>query len=141
MLPILRRNNGVSLFDDIFGDSLDSFFDNDWLKEFNIRPKSNVCYHFNEEDKEHVIDVQVPGFKKDDINIEVDESGIYLKGEVNDESVRNKINRSQFSYAMRIRGINDKSIDASLEDGILTVKFKTLEPKKKTIKQIEIKGS
>lgn len=140
MLPILRNSNSLSPFDDFLG-SFDSFFDHDWFKDFDIRPKSNAYYHYNEENNEYIIDIQVPGFKKEDIKIEVNDSGIYLIGEVKDESIKNKVSRSKFSYVLRRGEIDDKSIDASLEDGILTVKFKTAEPKKKAMKQIEIKGS
>lgn len=78
-----------------------------------------------------------PGFKKDDIEIEVDNSGLIISGEIKNDNTKNKIHRSKFNYVMRKKEIDPDSIQGSLEDGILEVKFKT--DKERSSKIIKIK--
>lgn len=135
MLPQLRRNPGL------LGDLLESFFadtHNDFDFDFLPVRKSEATYDFDEKTREHNITVQAPGFKKEDIKIEVDNQGISLSGEIKDESIKGRVSQQKFSYFLRKPGINDDTVDAKLEDGILSVKFKT-EKEKKTSKTIEIK--
>ena len=142
MNDLALRNSKPTLFDSKlspFGGLLDSFFDNNFwldrsLNEYSYEP---ATYHYDEENKEHVINVQVPGFKKENIEVEVDNTGISLKGEITDETLKGRVGNKKFHYVMKKMGIDSKNVDASLEDGILLVKFKTT--KEKTSKRIEVR--
>ncbi|NMC59554.1 MAG: Hsp20/alpha crystallin family protein [Candidatus Methanofastidiosa archaeon] len=129
MLPVIRnsRNNNLSLVDDLFDTFIRTWDDRQELSS----------YYYDEQTKDHVITVQAPGFKKDDIEIEVDNRGISIKGEIKDEKTKGRLRRNTFHYAMTHYGIDSKTVDASLEDGILTIKFKN--EKDKLSKKIEIK--
>lgn len=120
--PILRVNE---IFDRFFDDQL------------NVDTNTNASYSYDDENKEHVITVLAPGFKKDDIEIEVDNSGLIISGEIKNDNTKNKIHRSKFNYVMRKKEIDPDSIQGSLEDGILEVKFKT--DKERSSKIIKIK--
>jgi HSP20 family protein len=126
------RNSKPAVFEDLW----DSFFNNNfWLdRNFNDQP---AYYYYDDDSKEHVVTIQVPGFKKEDIKIEVDHQGITLSGEIKDDKIKGRVSRNNFNYSMRKYGIDPKTVDASLEDGILFVKFKT--EKEKSTKIIEIK--
>jgi HSP20 family molecular chaperone IbpA len=132
----LRNSTKPTLFEDVF----DSFFDNNfWLnRSFNDYSHEPATYHFDEDNKEHVITVQAPGFKKEDIDIEVDGRGISLKGEINDESIKGRIGEKKFQYFMKKSGIDSKGVEATLDNGILSIRFKT-EEEKKVSKKIAIK--
>lgn len=124
------KNSKPALFNDLF----DVFDNNFWLnRNFSDYHHTPASYNYDEETKDHVITVQAPGFKKEDINIEVDNRGITLKGEINDK----RIGEKKFHYEMKKFGIDSKTVDASLEDGILSIKFKT--EKEKSSKKIAIK--
>lgn len=123
----------------LFEDAFDSFFDNNFWMNRNLNGYSYepATYRYDEENKEHVITVQAPGFKKENVDIEVDSRGISLKGEITDEAVKGRIGEKKFHYVMKKTGIDSKTVDATLEDGILSIKFKT--EKEKTAKKIAIK--
>lgn len=138
---VKKENCGVpSLFEGIFGSNfLDSFFDNNyWLnRNLDSYEQGMASSYFDDEKKEHCIVVQVPGFKKEDIEIEVNHQGISLKGEIKDESIKKRIGSKKFHYEMKKYGIDSKSVNAELKDGILNVKFKI--EKEKNSRTIEIK--
>lgn len=115
-------------FEDLMG--LDEIFN---PSELMVSPLAE--YDYDSDTKEHVITIQAPGFKKEEIKIEVTNRGITFTGEIKDE--KRKTARKKFSYASGKTGIDPNSVDAKLEDGILTVKFKTDQEKNSKI--IEIK--
>lgn len=135
MLALKNSVTKPTLFNDLF----DSFFDNNFwlnrnLNEYSYEP---ATYNYDEKNKEHLITVQTPGFKKDDIQIEVDNKGIILKGEIKNEDIKKRVGQKKFNYEMKKTGIDSKTVEASLDDGILLIKFKT--EKEKSAKKIEIK--
>jgi len=128
MLPVIRNSrNNLSLVDDLFDTFIRTWDDRQELSS----------YYYDEQAKDHVITIQAPGFKKDDIEIEVDNKGISIKGEIKDEKTKGRLRRNTFHYEMTHYGIDSKTADAALEDGILTIKFKN--EKDKLSKKIEIK--
>jgi HSP20 family molecular chaperone IbpA len=130
----LRNSSGLGLIDDFFSD----FFNDRWNLKRNIDSYQDPAhYFFDEKTKEYVITVQAPGFSKKEINIEVDAGGISIEGELQDEELKRRIGNKSFSYKMRKPGIDENSINANLENGILEVRFKPSD--KKDLKKIEIK--
>ena len=101
---------------------------------------------YTEEDK-LIADVQVPGFKKDEVEIHVHNGLLEIKGEknVSENDKEGKKNRSymvresheSFYRALRLPEYADEDhVDAKFDDGMLkiTVPFKELpKPKKVTI--------
>lgn len=123
-----------SLFNGIFND----FFNDSWLTYKEIENQDPANYYLDDETGEYVINAQIPGFAKEEINIEVDENGLKFSGELKNDDIKKKIGNKKFSYLMKVKNIDDKSIDASLENGILEIRFKKKE-NKKILKKIEIK--
>lgn len=116
MLPVLRRKNNV--FDKFcqfdFLETLDStfnsFFDSGWKKN---------------KDGNYVFEIDVPGFNKDNLNVELNEGTITIKGET--ES-RKMFKRFQINI--------NHEIEASIKDGILFLTLIT--PPEKQPKKIEL---
>lgn len=131
-LTLYKNSVPKTSIEDIF----DVFFDNIFWLDRGLRNEP-ASYEYDEENKQHVITVSAPGFKKEDIKLEVDGNGLTLKGEITDETMKNRLRRNAFSYSMKRNGIDPDSIDGSLENGILQVRFKT--EKEKTTRVIEIK--
>ena len=131
----LRNQGGLSLFNDPF---FSNFFGNSLFKNLAWDYVQEPAHYFYDEDsKQTVITVQAPGFAKEDIQIDVDATGISISGELNNEELKKRIGDKAFSYKMKRFGIDSKSVEAKLQDGILEIRFKTQESK--TQKRIEIK--
>ena len=126
---IALRNS--TLLDNFF----DSFFDNNFLLDKNCYVESNHNFYYDDENKEHVMSILVPGFKKDEIEIKINNKGISIKGEIKEENKKGFGNR-KVNYFFKREEIDSNSVKASLEDGVLSLRFKTIS--ENSIKKIEI---
>jgi HSP20 family molecular chaperone IbpA len=115
------KNDLITIFENLFGDlSKDSFWNN--LIDDST---SDAKHYYDNAEQQHVIVIPAAGFKKEDINIESSNNQITFKGEMSDEKIKKQITKNNFHYILRKNSINIDTIKASLENGILTVKFKT----------------
>ncbi len=98
-----------------------------------------------ETEKAIVLKVELPGLSKDDINIEIKDDNLILRGErkfekdIREENYH-RIERSygKFSRSFSLPGTIDRNkVDATFKDGILEIKIPKAEETKP--KQIEIK--
>jgi HSP20 family protein len=119
------------------GNLLKSFFNNDFNNLFTLEPFFNNYYdigsvNIRETENEYLFNVSVPGFKKDDINIEINNNTLTISSEINK---LNKSDESDFTYREFYKSSFKRSfkvpddvdfddIDASMEDGILNIKIK-----------------
>jgi len=113
------------------------------FKDFQL-PTSNYPPHniVRISDTEFYLEVAVAGFKKDEVSMEEHQGVLTIKGDkiVDPESTyqfRGIANRS-FSKSFRIAEYFEVS-DASMEDGILSVKFTKNIPEESKPKLIAIK--
>jgi HSP20 family protein len=139
---LARRNQKPvvsSLFDDFLSREFgDSFFNNDAVTS----PSSNV----KELDDKFEIEVAVPGFKKSDININVEDDILHIESEVKNEDKKEEDNflfhefsKQSFHRSFRLSNkVDSEKIDASYEDGILKVNIPKKE-ESKIKKMIKIK--
>ena len=98
-----------------------------------------------ETDKAIVLKVELPGLSKDDINIEIKDDNLILRGErkfekdIREENYH-RIERSygKFSRSFSLPGSIDRNkVDATFKDGVLEITIPKAEETKP--KQIEIK--
>ena len=94
------------------------------------------------DDMKYDIELAVAGFSKDDINIELKEHVLYIKGDREkrrkDEAYVHKgISGRKFSKSFRLSEYAEVS-GADLTDGILTVSIEVILPKEKRPQLIEI---
>lgn len=148
-----NRSHASRLFDDswFFSDMpFDNIFDN-FVSSFNkgadrIFTKQSVNYiNYNTTEDKYEINVVIPGFKKEDISIELVDNIIVItansKIDANKDNSNNKrssIAQSKVKQSIKIpRDINPEEITTSLEDGILSI---TIPRNKdaKSAKKIEI---
>jgi len=98
--------------------------------------------------EEYKITMLLPGVKKDDLDIKVEEGSLIVSGKrnVNDEgyeTVRSEVvDFAEFRRALRIReeDFNLDRIDARLTDGILEVRLPLAEQKKPRQIAVKIEG-
>ncbi|WP_340202679.1 Hsp20/alpha crystallin family protein [Ascidiimonas sp. W6] len=143
-MNLVRKNNNVW-----FPSLLDEFLKPDWMggleHSHNVLPAVNI-----KESEDHFdLELSVPGFKKDDIHIEVDDNVLTISSTVESSSenkdekgnyTRREFSRSSFKRSFTLpETVNEDAINASYEDGILVLTFPKKEealPKPKRLIEI-----
>lgn len=143
------RERGVSNLPR-FSSWFDNFFDNEvgtgFLSNFNTGitlPAVNI----KEDAEKFTLEIAVPGMKKSDFNVDVDNKVLSISTETRTETNEHEENytRREFGYSSFKRtftlpeSVNSDHIKAEYKDGILSVKLpKKEEAKEKPAKRIEI---
>ena len=138
MMLVPRRNN-LDLFDDFFNDDF-----------FNRRESSLMKTDIKETKNKYLVDVDLPGFKKENISLSLDDGYLNIEAKVDKEENNDKDER--FVRRERFHGecarsfyvgkdIKEEDIKAEFKDGILKVEVPKIseEEKAKEVKQIDIK--
>jgi HSP20 family protein len=130
-------------FDDKIQSLLNSFPDFNSEYEESFYPKIDI----SEDEKNIYVDSELPGIKKNDIKISLNDNILTISGEKKDERngkdlsfYRNERIYGSFSRSFTIPGeINPDTIDAKFEDGILKMVIEKINDKKISGKLINIK--
>jgi len=137
-MMLVPRKNNFDLFDNFFGN--DEFF----AKKENLM-KTDI----KETDNKYIIEMDLPGFDKENINLELNNG--YLEISAKQEREENEEENTKYVRKERFYGecsrsfyvgddITEEDIDAEFKNGILIVNVpKKLESEVKEIKKIEIK--
>lgn len=126
-----------------FSDLMRSDFDsvlNDSLFERTLGSR-NPLLNISDSEKEITVELVIPGFKKDDLEVSLDDSLLTIKGKKSAESknesgkyLKKEFTAQEFSRTFRVdSNIDQESITSKLEDGILRIqipKAKKVESKK-----------
>jgi len=133
------------------GDRINRLFENDLLNEGINGPEGftdwNPATDIYETKDSYVFKVEIPGIKKDDIEVDLKENILSIRGEKREDKEVKKENYHRvesfygsFSRSFTIpKDIDPKKIEASLKDGILELKIgKADEVKAKKI-NIDVK--
>jgi HSP20 family protein len=122
--------------DSLFGDVFDDF---GIFRKSNSIMKSDIY----EKDGVYTVEVDIPGFKKENVKVDYDDGYLKISGkreEVKEENT-NYLHKErfsgEFSRSYYIGNIDESSIKAKFEDGTLKVTFPKEEPKD-TTRQIPI---
>lgn len=99
-----------------------------------------------EKDGTYVLEADLPGFKKEDISIDIDKDCLTIsaehKSEENEEKGDNYIRRERFygSYtrSFNVKGIDTEAITAAYNDGVLTLTMPKKEPEVPAARRLEI---
>ena len=125
-------------------DVFDPFFDSIWRNadERNIQnfsPAANII----EEKTKYLLEVFIPGMKKEDINIEVKDNVLTISGERKQER---KVEKDayyhyesafgKFSRSWALDGLSGDTISAEYKDGVLRIEIS--KPEEKKPKQISV---
>lgn len=127
-MMMIPRNN-FDLFDDIFGDA---FF----KKENNKLMRTDI----RETEKGYVIDVDLPGYNKEDIKIDVTDGYLTINAKMNQE--KNSENKGNYVRRERFYGecsrsfyvgetVEAEDIKAAFKNGILSLEIPKVDEEKK----------
>ena len=143
---LVRRNNDF--------DWLNNWFDDNFFNTPVMAQTTTTAPAFNvkEDNKQYVMEVAVPGLKKDQVNMSIDKDGyltlsIENKNEQKDESKKEHYLRREFSYTSYRQSyalpdnVDADKIEANVADGVLKVVLPKVEKKeeKEDVKHIEVK--
>jgi len=132
------RDRKLDLFNELFS-SLDS---EESAEVFDFTPSVNT----REGDDAYYIDVDLPGIKKDDVEISVDKNLLTIKGkrEIKNELKEEDYYRIESSYGTFSRSftlpekVDIENIKASNENGVLEIVIPKLTVIKDSVKKITI---
>lgn len=141
---LARRNNNSDLMSNFF----DNFFDTDWMPFMNhTAPAVNV----KETDKAYTMEVAVPGLRKDECAVNINDDGcleikIENKNEKKEENKKEHYLRREFSYGDYEQSyslpedVDQEHISAKVDNGVLEVELPKLAQteEKKAGRRIEI---
>lgn len=97
-----------------------------WNDFFDNGVRSNMSADVIENEKDYNINVNLPGFKKEDISISLDNGYLTVSGERKQEENKNYIRRERY-YGKISRSFyvgdnyTEEDVKAKFEDGVLTI--------------------
>lgn len=148
-MNLVRFNNGRYNTNRVLVDELfNNFFRNDYHENFASNSSKQPATNVFETETEFKIEVLLPGFNKEDVELKYEKNLLTIKV----ENEVNKANSEEYKYAHREFGafnfekqyripksVNDEKISAKFENGVLNiVLLKKEETLEKAAKEIEI---
>lgn len=120
-MSIVRRNNLM------FPTLMNEFFKPDWFGGMERFENTLPAVNIKETETDFELELAIPGRKKEDFNVEIDNSvmTISMEAKTEDEVSQEHFTRKEFSYRSFTRSftlpetVNEDKIEASYIDGIL----------------------
>jgi HSP20 family protein len=121
---------------------IEKFFEEDF--DFTISPR--LATDVYETDKDLVVEMQIPGFKKEGIKISFQDDYLKVEGKAEEEKEekeknywRKEIRRGSFVRVIPLpRKVDPKKAKASFKDGVLKVSLPKIEEVKEVGEEIKI---
>lgn len=149
LIPFERKNHGIqnrhnSLFDMFDVDRFfNNFFDVGFPTQFNSLGQMRV--DISENEKEYLLEAELPGVKKEDINIEVNDDRLTISAKCdentedkNDNYIRRERRVSSMVRTFSLENVVSDKISAKHENGILSLTLPKKEQAKPTGRKIDI---
>lgn len=129
-------------------DSVFNYLDNLEKNFFRTSARSVGSFKADVIDKgdKYLLQAELPGFKKEDIYIDLDGNHLTIQASKTDETsktsddkiVRKERFYSSFSRSFNVSGINTEAISAEYKNGILELNLPKVEEEKPKTRKIEI---
>jgi HSP20 family protein len=119
---------------------------NDFLEKGFLAETSGIRADLKETDSAYILEAEMPGFKKENIEVEWHDGQLLIAAKQEQETKEEKENYikrertyGEVSRRFRVDGINEKAITAEYKEGILRVTMPKAEPAPDTKTKIDIK--
>lgn len=141
MKNLSLRNNSSNYLSDFFADPFDSFFRPMFVDDRAIAMKTDI----SETDKEYTLEVDLPGYDKSDIKLDYENGYLTVSASHSDsdkeEGKKSYIRKERSVSASRsyyIGEVDENTISAKFEGGVLTIVVPKAEPEQPKKKGINI---
>ncbi len=147
-LPFFDRDSFLTPFDKMFDQMIETQFPN-VVQQVGVKPYQGTAYPkvnvYEYDDKIGLI-AEIPGLKKKQLNIEVEDSVLTISGDKHNvwddakaKILRRELKQSSFKRSFELGELLDgDNISASFTDGILSISIPKLEPEKPKKKSVKI---
>ncbi|MGJ0847740.1 Hsp20/alpha crystallin family protein [Tissierella praeacuta] len=144
LVPFNRKNSSIlnTGFEDFYN-MLDDFFNNNWSTN-KLNSRDSFKIDIQEDDKEYIVEANLPGVKKEEINIELNDGKLKISVKrdetINEEKKNYVYKESRYCSMSRSVYLADSKSDgvkAKLDNGILYITIPK-EQKANNTKIIEI---
>lgn len=136
LLPFGRQGNVSNYFDD---------FEKNFFGDFSPKMAS-LKTDIIDKDNAYVIEADVPGFKKEDISIDIDGQYLTIKAEKKEEKEKKEDNYicrerrcGSYTRSFDISNVKADEIAAEFDNGVLKLTLPKLEEEAPKTRRIEIK--
>ncbi|GER26194.1 17.3 kDa class I heat shock protein [Striga asiatica] len=149
LIPSFFGNRRSNVFDPFSLDLWDPFEGFPLSTAGDTSAVANARIDWKETPEAHVFKVDVPGLKKEEVKVEVEDGSILqISGERSKEQEEkndkwHRVERSSGKFIRRFRLPENAKLDqvkAAMENGVLTVSVPKEEVKKPEVKAIDISG-
>ena len=139
-LPFFDRDSFLTPFDKMFDQMIETHFPN-VVQQVGVKPYQGTAYPkvnvYEYEDKIGII-AEIPGLKKKQLNIEVEDGVLTISGDkhgIEEQEgatvLRRELKSSSFKRSFQLGELLDDSrVDANFNDGILSISIPKAEPEK-----------
>lgn len=148
--PVFRDEFLTSMdriFDSVFGEMFPQT-----TKEFlGVDPFSRGAYpkvDVRNEEKQVVIEAEVPGLKKEQVSVEIQDGVLTIKGDKRDEKTDEKkgvylyreLKRSSFARSFNLNdSLDATNVGAKFENGVLEITIPKKTPTPPSVQKVEVK--
>lgn len=146
LVPFARRSSSVSKNNDLF--DIEGIFENFFNDRFMpslYKNSAQMKVDIKENEKAFIIEAELPGIKKEAVNIQIDEDRLTISVQKNEQTDEEKDNyiRKERSYSTMTRSfaisnVETDNVNAKFENGLLFITLPKKEQKAIKGKQIEI---
>ena len=143
LIPFNKKN---SLLDTDYGDlnnMVDDFFSGNWPIRRNFE-RDTFKLDVQEKENEYFIEAELPGVKKDEIDLELNEGRLTIsikREEKIDEEKKNYIHKERryrsMSRSVYLADANSEGVKASLDNGVLSITV-SRQAKSQNVHKIDI---
>lgn len=120
----------------------------DWFPDYSFPEENKLAMpvELKEKDKEYLVKAELPGVKKEDVDIDIDKNYITINAKKEEEKEEDNKNykKSEFSYGEFTRTvyfpqeIDIENTKASMEHGVLKINAPKKAAEKETIKKLTV---
>ncbi|UZR95177.1 Hsp20/alpha crystallin family protein [Chondrinema litorale] len=146
-MSLIKYRNGLDSQFPVFTDIFDQLFDKSLFDQSSLNKSTVPAVNVSETENAYRLELAVPGRKKEDFKVEVDNNVLTISSESKEEKTEDKkegkFTRREFTYHSFSRAftlpenVNADSIEAAYNDGVLKLDIEKVPVVKP--KSIEIK--
>lgn len=139
LTPFRRKNNNLDFWN---RDLMADFFNNGFPFDLGMDIRADI----KENDKEYVVEAELPGVKKEDVAVELRDNTLSISAQMSSENneetstyVRRERRQGTVSRSFYVDNVDSQGVKADYKDGILKIVLPKTKPTSPDNYRIEIK--